>query len=187
MAKQAPLSQHSMNWCLLSKPHFLLTLLSVTNTLKTHILAAGLILIILAFPHSFHLLVSLLFFLVLQKSLISTSSSSPSPLHLLSIPSHSSSSNLTLSLSLSSLGATPLLISCTFHEPMSHVLSTALAFLISILFPFMCVPFFLSITQFFPRKALYSFLPSSICVNTTPSLRFPCKHAQSPATPLQSL
>ena len=80
VANQAPLSQRSVNWCSLSKPHFLLTLLSVTDTLKAHILAAGLILIILAFPPFFHLVVSLLFFLVLQKSLISTSSFSPSSL-----------------------------------------------------------------------------------------------------------
>lgn len=34
MANQTPLSQHSRNWYLLSKPHLLLTLLSVTDTLK---------------------------------------------------------------------------------------------------------------------------------------------------------
>lgn len=186
MANQAPLSQHSTNWCLLSKPHFLLTLLSVTDTLKTHIFATGLILIILASSHSFHLLVSLLFLLVLQKS-PPHHLHFPHLFHLLSIPSRSSSSNLPLPLSRSFLGTTLSLISCTFLEPRSHVLSTALASLISILFPFMHVPFFLCITQFFLRIALYSFLPSSTCVNTTPSQRFPCKHAQSPATPLQSL
>lgn len=42
-------------------------------TLERPPLAAGLILIILASPHSFFLLVSLLFFLVLQKSLITFS------------------------------------------------------------------------------------------------------------------
>lgn len=34
MANRAPLSQRSVNRCLLSRPHFLLTLLSVADTLK---------------------------------------------------------------------------------------------------------------------------------------------------------
>lgn len=57
---------HSAAWIgqheLLSKSHFLLTLLSVTDTLKAHIFAIGLILIILASPQSFHLLDSLFSF-----------------------------------------------------------------------------------------------------------------------------
>lgn len=183
-----------MNWCLLSKPHFLLTLLSVTDTLKAHIFAAGLILIILASPQSFHLLVRFLSFTSFRKI---------SHLHLIIFtflayficPSFSrySSSNLPLPLSLSFLGTTLSLISVLSLSP--GLMSFPLHWLPSSpVFSHLSVSHFsYSVTQsslsfFFSFcKTLYSFLPSSICVNTTPSPRFPCKHAQSPATPLQSL
>lgn len=116
-------------------------------------LAAGLILIILASLFSScqspllpsFLKISHLHLIVFTFSLISST--------LLSIPSCSFSSNLPLPLSFCFLGTTLSLISSSFLETRSYVLSTALASLISSFFPFIHVPFFMRITDFFPPFA----------------------------------
>lgn len=167
-------------------------------------LAAGLILIILAFflvPSIFYVL-SLLppsfsFFLFFFPSY---EKSPPRRVHLLtrfllllSVPSRSSSSNLPpLPLSLSFLGTALSLIS--LHFPPNQVscpfpprrLPSSLYPLAIYSHPIFHVHhslfFFLTLGE-----ALCSLLPPSICVNTTPSPRFSCKHALCSATPLQSL